>query len=231
MKLKYAKKDEIPADVVDTFVEFNEDGQVIYVHKELADTLKDTYRTKGDLTQANTKLSELSETVKTLKSSLEDKNRDQLTDQGKYKEIAEDWEKRYKTDLADRDEKIKELTNAGRQTTKKAAINKLAAKGTEETRSTLARVVSLDLDFNDDGELVVLGEDGKATSLTLDEYEKTLNERYPALVAEVPSSGGGAKGAKGGSPGAQKWADYSAAELSEIRKTTPELYEKLKATR
>jgi DNA-binding transcriptional MerR regulator len=230
MKLKYQSKDEIPAELVDFYVEFDEDGKTIFVHKEMADTLRESYRTRGDLTQAQTKLSELGDTVKGLKQSLEDRERDDKKDQGKYKEIAEDWEKRYNADTESLKAEIGELKNASRQSVKKAAIARMAAHGTEETRSVLARVVGLDLDFNEDGELIVL-EDGKATSQSLDDYEKNLAERYPSLVAEVPSNGGGAKGAKGGSPGSQKWADYSPSELSEIRRTNPAQYEKLKETR
>merc|ERR1712000_676035 len=91
---------------------------------------------------------------------------------------------------------VDDLKNESRQSVKKAAIARMSEHGTEETRSVLARVVGLDLDFNEDGELIVL-EDGKATSLSLDEYEKTIADRYPSLVAEVPSNGGDAKGSKG----------------------------------
>lgn len=230
MKLKYKSKDEIPADVAEFFVEFEENGSTVYVHTEYADTLRDSFRTKGDLTQAQTKLSELGDTVKGLKQSLEDRERDDKKDQGKYKEIADDWEKRYNADTEKLRKEVDDLKNESRQSVKKAAIARMSAHGTEETRSVLARVVGLDLDFNEDGELIVL-EDGKATSLSLDEYEKTIADRYPSLVAEVPSNGGDAKGSKGGSPGSKVWADYNAAELSEIRKSNPAQYEQLKATR
>ena len=239
MKLKYKNKDEIPAELAEFFVEFEENGSTVYVHTEYADTMRETFRTKGDLTQAQTKLTELGETVKGLKQSLEDRERDDKKDQGKYKEIAEDWEKRYNTETENLRSEIDNLKNESRQSVKKAAIARMSAHGTEETRSVLARVVGLDLDFNEDGELIVL-EDGKATSLSLDEYEKTIAEffvlgwiaeRYPSLVAEVPSDGGNARGSKGGSPGSKVWADYNAAELSEIRKSNPAQYEQLKTTR
>ena len=51
MKLKYKNKDEIPAELAEFFVEFEENGSTVYVHTEYADTLRDSFRTKGDLTQ------------------------------------------------------------------------------------------------------------------------------------------------------------------------------------
>ena len=60
--------------------------------------------------------------------------------------------------------------------------------------------------------------------------KEKLSADYPFLVDGSQASGGGAQGGnRNGQAG--KWADYSSAELSEIRKSDPARYEQLKSTR
>ena len=60
--------------------------------------------------------------------------------------------------------------------------------------------------------------------------KEKLASDYPFLVDGSGASGGGAQGGtRTGQAG--KWADYTPAELSEIRKNDPAQYEQLKTTR
>ena len=60
--------------------------------------------------------------------------------------------------------------------------------------------------------------------------KEKLASDYPFLVDGSGASGGGAQGgSQNGQAG--KWADYTPAELSEIRQTDPAQYEQLKTTR
>lgn len=60
--------------------------------------------------------------------------------------------------------------------------------------------------------------------------KEKLATDYPFLVDGSGASGGGAQGgSRNGQAG--KWADYTPAELSDIRKSDPAQYEQLKTTR
>lgn len=60
-----------------------------------------------------------------------------------------------------------------------------------------------------------------------DKIKAKLSEEYPFLIDGSQASGGGASGGNGGGV-TKKFEEYTGAELSEIRKTNPVQYEKLK---
>jgi hypothetical protein len=69
------------------------------------------------------------------------------------------------------------------------------------------------------------GEDGAA--LTAEQLGKHLATKYPFLVDGNQASGGGASGTHNSGGATKKFTDYSASELSAIRKESPEVYERL----
>jgi hypothetical protein len=69
------------------------------------------------------------------------------------------------------------------------------------------------------------GEDGAA--LTVEQLGKALATKYPFLVDGNQASGGGANGTHNNGGAMKKFTEYSAAELSVIRKDTPETYDRL----
>lgn len=76
--------------------------------------------------------------------------------------------------------------------------------------------------------VVISGPDG---TMTAEQLGKHLAERYPFLVDGNQASGGSAPGSKSSGGAVKKFDEYTGAELSQIRKDDPALYERLKANR
>lgn len=51
MQLVHEDKANIPAESVESFVEFEQDGKTVFMHKDLAESKKTAYRTQGQLTK------------------------------------------------------------------------------------------------------------------------------------------------------------------------------------
>lgn len=205
MQLQYDTQDAVPEDLRESFVEFKDGDNTVFMHKDLAETKKEFFRAKGDLTHAQRAAQEKAERLQALE--LAEQERLSLAEQqeleskkknGQHEEILE----HYKTQAQQREDALKaqldELTNSVRNKDKAAIVSELSAMGTDSNRGVLKRLIDADLTFGDDGGLVVL-ENGKASSLSVDEYKGKLKELYPQLVAESHGSGGGSKGALGSS--------------------------------
>lgn len=76
--------------------------------------------------------------------------------------------------------------------------------------------------------VVISGPDG---TMTAEQLGKHLAQRYPFLVDGNQSSGGGATGSNSSGGAVKKFDEYTGAELVEIRKKDPALYERLKSNR
>lgn len=215
MLLRYENKTEIPKENADDFVSFEEDGKEIFLHKDLAEAKKETYRFKGDLTRvsgdlesAKSKLGELEQAEKDRAEELEKAKRTKQKANGQQDEIIADLEKKLADQEANFAEREKKLVNERRTEQKSALVEKLASAGTDETRRELSRLISLDLAFNEKGGFVVNDVDGKATAQTIDEYADSLAERYPSLVKAVHSKGGIGSGGQSGRSGGASGGDF-----------------------
>lgn len=228
LDLQYESKDKIPEDMQDSFVPFKDGDKEVYLHKDLAEARKQQYRLQGDLSEAQKKadsassrLTELEKAEEERKQKEEQRQRDELEGKGQYKEILEDEKRRHGETKKQYDERIAKLQKKLRDKELDSVIAKVQAKAPEKSRKELARVAKLDFDFNEDGELVVLDESGKATSQTVDEYLEALPERYPTLASAVQSQGGKGKGGRGGSDDSAKTisrADFDNMSQSERMK-------------
>ena len=203
MNLQYETLDDVPEDLKESFVEFKEGDKTLFLHKDLADTKREFYRTKGDLTQAQRKQQEALERLQALEDAenkrqreLEEKDLESKQKNGQYEEILND----FKTKAQQREEELKrqldELNSNVRNEKKSAVVSELSSLGTEHTRDALKRLIALDLDFGDDGSLIVM-ENGKASSTTIAEYKAKLKDLYPSLVGESHGKGGQGKGGNG----------------------------------
>lgn len=76
--------------------------------------------------------------------------------------------------------------------------------------------------------VVISGPDG---TMTAEQLGKHLAQRYPFLVDGNQASGGDAPGSKHSGGAVKKFDEYTGAELVEIRKKDPALYERLKTNR
>jgi hypothetical protein len=207
MQIKYDSLDQIEDSLKDSFVKWKDGDKEIYVHKQYADDMKEHFRLKGDHTELKTKFED--NQVKLDALSLAESERKKREDQdslndkkknGKFDEIITDWENKYQTKEQELESMRKERLNDKKQIT----VERLASMGTDASRSKLARLIDQDLSFDDNGTLVVLNGEGKATSQTMKEYEGTLRDLYPELVKEVHSNGGKGNGGYNGGGGVSK---------------------------
>lgn len=211
MQLKYETQELVPEDLKESFVEFKDGDQSSWIHKDLAEAKKEAYRFKGDLTNAQKLAQEKADKLKAFEDAEADrqaeKERIELESKkknGQHDEILEDFKSKSQAEIDAREARIKELEESIKNKEKSAVVNDLAGLGIDSTRTALKRLVEQDLQFGDNGSLVVM-QDGKATSMTVDEYKAKLPELYPYLVGESHSKGGQANGGNGsGSPSGTK---------------------------
>jgi len=234
MKLRYSSKADIPEDMVSNYVEFTEGDKVNFLHVDLADQLKANYRLQGDFTETKRKMTEQSEKLQALIDAEEARKRDDeardlnnKSKNGQHDEIIADLRAKLEATEKDWGSKYNDLQKDIRDKEKRALVAELAAAGTDKTKRELSRLISLDLAFNEKGDIIILDENGKATSSTLDDYKKALPDFYPSLVAEVQPSGGMGNGSVGGTSGNKKPEDYSEAERVQLFKTNPTQFKQL----
>ena len=180
-----------------------------------ADELKEALRKeRDDRKAANAKLS--------------DYEKAQAESEAKRLEEKQEYETLYKNTKGAFDKQSQEFEDFRR---------KLADKDRGELATELANSLTRDVSRADllkkealsyiqhtaDG-VVISGPDG---TLTKDQLKSQLAERYPFLVDGNQSSGGGATGSNKGSGAVKKFEEHTGAELSELRKQDPALYERL----
>ena len=234
MKLNYESKDQLPEDIADNFVEFKEGDSIVYLHKDLADQRREYYRLKGDYTELNRKYGEQNEKVQKILEQEQERQRqkEQQEEQerlkgGQHQEIIDDLKKRLSEKDLEWQDKYNALMSEVRNKEKRALISELASAATEKTRKELSRLIALDLSFDENGGIIIIDDEGKATSTTLDEYRASLKTRYPALVAEVQSSGGTGQGATGGTGGQKKPEDYTEQERIALFRQNPVMFKQI----
>jgi hypothetical protein len=203
MQLQYDTQEAVPEDLRESFVEFKEGDKTLFMHKDLAETKKEVYRFKGDLTHAQRLAQEKSERLQALEleeqqrqADLEARELESKKKNGQHEEILEHFKTQAQKEKEALQAKLDELSGSIKQKEKAAVVNDFSSIGTDSTRGILKRLIEQDLDFSEDGSLVVL-EEGKATSVTLDEYKVKLKDLYPHLVSESHAKGGGRKGSLG----------------------------------
>lgn len=86
------------------------------------------------------------------------------------------------------------------------------------------------IDDNGNNKLVVMGDDGKPSHLTIDDFktEFTSNSAFAPVLKGSQASGSGATGANEGGGTAKTFNDYTSAELVELRRDNPQAYDQLK---
>lgn len=227
MQLQYDTHDAVPEDLRESFTEFKDGENTVFIHKDLAEAKKEAFRFKGDLTQTQKKqqealerLQQLEEAENTRKSELEAKELESKKKNGQHEEILEHFKTQAEKEKAELKSQLEELTNSVRNEKKASVVNDLASLGTTATRAMLKRLIDLDLTFGDDNNLVVML-DGKATSLTIDEYKVKLPELYPALVGESHGKGGKSNGAGSGSGSMKKPHEMNSQERIEFKQRDP----------
>ena len=230
MQIKVNSLDELDESVRDNFVAWKDGDKEIFVHKDLAESLKEQFRLKGDLTDVKgkfdgiqSKLTELTRAEEERKRLEEEAELEAKRKNGQHDEIIADWERKH----AEAQDTIAQLKQQRLDDKKETIVTELATAGTDDTRDMLKRLINQDLTHDENGELIVLDSAGKATSKTLEEYKAGLKDLYPALVAGVQSNGGNANGGFNSGAGSKKPSEYTEAERVELFRTNPERFKQL----
>lgn len=234
MKLKYESKDAIPEDSIDDFVEFKEGDAIVYLHADLAEERKARYRSQGDNTEMSKKLEDQAKTIQRLidaeearKAEKEQEEFDSKSKNGQHQEIIDDLKNKIELTNSEWESKYNELVSKTLEEKKQSIVQGLSSLAVQGAEKQLSRLISLDFSFNENGDIIVLDESGKATSGTLEDYKRTLGERYPHLVAEVQPNGGMGKGSTGGTGGNKKPEDYTESERVQLFKQNPEQFRQI----
>jgi flagellar biosynthesis GTPase FlhF len=148
--------------------------------------------------------------------------------------IADEREAEKRQAIEDERKKFSDLLNMTKKEKVENYITSILdeVKPADSTRAKhLRKLLKADFEFDVDlekNEFTVRGEN--VTSA--DDLKKLLREgeEYQYYLAGSGATGGGATGGKPSGAGS-KWADFTPAELSEIRKSDPGRYEQLKKTR
>lgn len=215
MQLSYSDKNDIPEGSADSFVEFKEGENTVYMHKDLADAKKEAFRTKGDLTKANEKLANVDERLAAFEKEKADaleaqrlKDEQDKVKNGQSQEIIDDLRKQITDMEGKHGSELQELRQGIANEKKNALVADLASVASKGNERVLNRMIADDVTVNEDGTVVFKDTEGKATALTAEQYRESLRERYPTLVAGVQSSGGNASGGNGEPSGGDNMALY-----------------------
>ena len=205
MAIQYADKKDIPENETNDFVEFEDNGATVYLHKDFAQAKRDNYRLQGDVTKLTgdtstmkTKLDELTASEQTRADEAEKARTKGLTAAERQTEVIENLQQQITDNETKYTDSIKAAADATNNASKATAVADIAASATEANRGILKRMAAADLEMQPDGTIIVLDADGKATPQTVAEYKASLKTRYPSLVSAVQSKGGLGKGGAGG---------------------------------
>ena len=164
-----------------------------------------------------------------LEEQQQEAERKRLEEQQQYQEL-------YQKEQETRTEKEKELqelrdkvANGERMATAEGIIAGLIDKEAQGgvQRYELLRKEALQFIAHTPEGVKINGPDGEAWDAK--QLGNHLSEQYPFLVDGSKASGGGAPGNKGGGAATQKTFDQmTGAELSELRKSNPEEYQRLR---
>lgn len=167
------------------------------------------------------------------KVDLQAKEAKRLADQGK--KDAGDFESLYQSSEAKRlelEEEIKENKEAKKKQEVSSAAQTLASELSSGKNIPLMKRVIMDfLDYV--GDKVVVTKDGKPTVSTLKDLKATLINcgDYDSLIDANLGGGGDTDPKKRDGNKGENWEDYTATELSAIRKSDQARYDRLKKTR
>lgn len=205
MAIKYTDKKDIPAEETADFVEFKEGDDTVYLHKDFAEAKREQFRLQGDLTKTQGEMSSMKEKLDGL-TAAEQKRAEEaeaerqkgLTAAERQQEVIDNLTKKVNETEANYQARLKEATDREHANAKASVVADIAASATEANRGILKRMAAADIEVQEDGTMLVLDENGKATAQTVDEYKANLKTRYPSLVSAVQSKGGSAQGSKAG---------------------------------
>ena len=191
---------------------------------DVAAILAENERLKGH----HSKLLEETKTAKQKAAELEKAQQDaeiaRQQENGEYKSLAE----KYKAELeAERKEKMEERARTASEKMELVAV-RIATDEANDAKNAklLTRFIRDQLDYVDGK---VTGKDGRPVEDVIKEMFATGD--YESLRKGNQASGGSAPGSKTSGSAVKKFDEYTGAELVQIRRDDPALYERLKSNR
>lgn len=171
----------------------------------------------GELKQAKSKLT-------ALEANTQDAEKKRL-------EEAQQFEQLYRTEQAEKARLAAELQAMREQTVKEVRERKATEFASLVTKNPaqqklLIRELLDHIQQGDDGQIVT----GGLLAGDVEAVKSQIAQQYPFLCDAVQSSGGGATGGVS-APTLRKYSEYTPAELSEIQRTNPAEYDRLRQTR
>lgn len=73
MQLVFEDQASLPAESADNFVEFEQDGKTVFMHKDLAESKKANYRTQGQLTKLTNQFGDVKNSLSTLQQEQDER--------------------------------------------------------------------------------------------------------------------------------------------------------------
>ena len=182
----------------------------------------------NDLVKTN---SELSERLKQTQSQLKAIEANTQDAEKKRLEEAQQFEQLYRTEQAEKARLAAELQAMREQTVKEVRERKATEFASLVTKNPaqqklLIRELLDHIQQGDDGQIVT----GGLLAGDVETVKSQIAQQYPFLCDAVQSSGGGATGGVS-APTLRKYSEYTTAELSEIQRTNPAEYDRLRQTR
>lgn len=244
MQLQFDNQSDIPKDETGDFIEFEQDGKVIYMHKDLAESKKTAFRHQGQLTKLNADFDGFKTEINTkreqaLKDAKEERDKAlakqmaDLKDNGKTSELhkleLQQAEDKYQS-LSDSNTKLQEsftgLQNSLVEKENLTLAMKIASEYVpSELVASFSKLLMIDHIKNVDGKSVFTNASGDAVDDDIDRVIEVLNQD-PELkhYAKFPGSKGGfggkgGKDARGGKTMSRKaFAELSPHEKSESQR-------------
>ena len=253
LKYKYAKREEIPAEVATLYIEregaFTLDAEGV-TEKAKADELRNhNVELRKKVEDLEARFSGIDpEAVKALAAEKEKLEEEQRLKEGKFQEVLEsrlknakaEWDKQVNTLTSERDALTSRLTaiqidqgvitTATKRGLRPTAIPDITARA----RSVFKLVNGVPQAFEADGSSVRYGKDG-VTPMTLEEWVDAQTSDAPHLF-ESNAGGGAAGNPAGGGAGSQRSVKnpfrkdtWNLTEQMKLQRTDPQLAARLKA--
>ena len=157
---------------------------------------------------------------------------------GDIKALEESWGKKLEDSVAEKQAEIDKLNGVIKNQMVDTVALELATELSEKSPKLLLPHIQsrLSVEISDGKPITrVLDKDGKPSAMNVDDLKKEFftNEDFSEIITGSKASGGGATGAGDGKGGARKtkWADFTTAELVEIKNKDRKQYDALLATR
>jgi len=219
MQLQFESKDDVPVELAESVVEFEEDGKQVWMHKDLAESKKTAFRYKGQASKLTTDFDQFKSKISANEQAAVEKakaERDaeyaekmaKLKDDGKHSEVHKlemqqlmDRNSSIETNFQDLQSKYEELQNSLVEKSNFNMANEIASQFVPpELTKSFSKLLVMDGHIkNVDGQPFFVNASGEAVDGDMSRIIEVLkNDPELKHYAKFPGSNGGL-GGDGGS--------------------------------